>query len=178
MIIAPNWRLSNVGTRSRKQDDLSSSEDILKDLPEESAIFRLGRFRHINIWREKNNSSRRHAHLGHRLQLLLKSRFLLFGLEQLLLPFIQLALELTHQLITISLRDFLHKTQLICVPLFQLPILRKTEKTRLLSLYKKFTSYYYYYKSIWETTTRGCLLELCSSDCLLFGVVFVHFLRQ
>ena len=49
---------------------------------------------------------------------------------QLLLPFVQVSLELTHQLIAIGLRDLLHQTQLIRVPLFQLPILRKEKKKK------------------------------------------------
>jgi hypothetical protein len=57
-------------------------------------------------------------------------------LKQLLLPFVQVSLELTHQLIAIGLRDLLHQTQLIRVPLFQLPILRKEEKNRVTILFK------------------------------------------
>ena len=49
---------------------------------------------------------------------------------QLLLPFVQVSLELTHQLIAIGLCDLLHQTQLIRVPLFQLPILRKEKKNK------------------------------------------------
>lgn len=67
-------------------------------------------------------------YLTHGLHRLFESWFFLFGLKQLLLPFVQVSLELTHQLIAIGLRDLLHQTQLIRVPLFQLPILRKEEK--------------------------------------------------
>ena len=58
--------------------------------------------------RERCDKSK--SHLTHGLHRFFEPRFLFLGLQQLLLPFVQLSLELTHQLIAICLSDFLNQT--------------------------------------------------------------------
>ncbi len=117
--------------------------------------------------REKGEKSK--SHLAHGLHRLLEPCFLFLGLRQLLLPFIQLSLELTHQLIAIGLSDFLNQTQLIGVSLFQLPILRNESHCCFIRPSTCCVS---------EKREMVSLLELCPSDRLLFGVVLVHLLGQ
>jgi hypothetical protein len=80
-------------------------------------------------------------------------------------------LELTHQLIAIGLCDLLDQTQLIRVPLLQLPILRRTSHDLLLFSAIKID------REEGERRFKS-LLELCSPYGLLFGVVLVNFLGQ
>ena len=58
--------------------------------------------------RERCDKSK--SHLTHGLHRFFEPCFLFLGLQQLLLPFVQLSLELTHQLIAICLSDFLNQT--------------------------------------------------------------------
>ena len=59
---------------------------------------------------------------------LLEPILLFLDLLKLLVSFIELSLQLTHQLIAVGLRYFLNEPQLIRMPLLQLPILRQTAK--------------------------------------------------